>query len=150
MSQLLDRFIDLNVKFEKMSRKEKEVKHKKMLDLISTEIIKNLGEYTDSVIDAFVASITCVIVYNSKFTQEQYNRITTLTPFASLPVFKVYKESVELMQKNTSLVLKDFFKLVSKNQHLMNEKVIPTCVEFLATLNGEIEFLMMYSKMFKG
>ncbi len=150
MSQLLDRFIDLNVKFERMSRKEIEVKHKKIIDLIINETVGKLGDATDYIVDSLVATITCVITYNKKFTQEHYDKIKTITSFAILPPFKEYKKSVENMQKNPQKVIKDFFSSVNKYRSVLNEKYFPYCVELLATLNGEIEFLMMYTKLFKG
>ncbi len=150
MSQLLDRFIDLNVRFEKMSRKDKEEKHKRLIDLIVKETVSKLGDATDYVIDAFVTSISCVISYNQKYTQEHYDRLKKITPFAVLPPFKEYKKTTNIMQANTQKIIRDFLMTINKYKSLVDDKYVPYCVEFLATLNGEIEYLIMYTKMFKG
>lgn len=149
MPELLDRFIDLNVRFEKISRKEKEVKHKKYIDFIIKESVAKLGDQTDYVVDGFVASIACAISYQQKFSQDHYNKLKLLTPFAILPPYKEYKKIIVNLQQNTAKVIKSFFSSIEINRKLLDPKYFSWCVEFIATLNGDIEFLMMYTKLFK-
>ncbi|MFI3252527.1 MAG: hypothetical protein R3Y60_05265 [bacterium] len=150
MPQLLDRFIDLNVRFEKMSRKEKEVKHKKYIDFIIKEAVTKLGDDTDYLVDGFVASIAVIISYSKKFTTDEYKKLQSLTStFAVLPSFKEYKKIIVNLQSNTEKVIKTFFTSISSHKGKLDERFTPWCIEFLATLNGDIEFLMMYTKLFK-
>lgn len=149
MPQLLDRFMDLNIRYDKMTKSEKEVRRLKNIKFIVDEVVAKLGENTDRFIDSFVATIACISIFEKKVTSEEYKKIETLTPFAKIPPYKKYKKSLITIQENTVDILKDFFHQVEKYKPQLDPKFMQICVEFLVTLNGNVDFLILYTKLFK-
>lgn len=150
MNELIQRFIDLNIKVEKMSNKEQMIRYKRLMDYIVKESVEKLGNDADYILNSVVTLMSCLLAYNEKYKVEHYNKVNEIAQFANLPVFKDYKLTINSLLPKTQNILKDLFSNMKKRSNVLDEKVIRYTVELLVTLNFDVEVIKLFSSLFKG
>lgn len=147
MSVLLNHFIDMNIKKEKKSQLSIENRNKRILKYLIKEGERKLGDEMDYIMRSIVTLMSCILSYESSYKKEYYDEVTKVATFAKLPSYDDYEIIINNIVPKTKTILKDLFCKI-RNSNL-SPKFMNYTIEFLVTLNSDIDYLKMFSSLFK-
>ncbi len=146
MNKIINHFIDMHNRVNKLSAKEQSNRINKMFSYIFDETIKL--ENRDKIFDIFITAMSCTLAFDSKLTKEDYLKVKNIATFATLPEFKEYSKIINSYSHNISKILKELFKEVSVSK-IRDEKYIRFIVELLVSLKNDVEYFKIVAHLFK-